>query len=132
MALKQQQPKKGELIHHSDRGVQYCCSAYVEQLQLAGAQISMSEKGDPYQNAIAERVNGILKSNWLGHCFASIEQGRQEVTKAVRIYNEKRPHDSLAYLTPDQAHELTGIIKRNWRNYTKKATGSQLDLQIKQ
>lgn len=130
MALKQQQPKKGELIHHSDRGVQYCCSAYVEQLRLAGAQISMSEKGDPYQNAIAERVNGILKSNWLGHCFATIEQARQEVAKAVRIYNEKRPHDSLAYLTPNQAHELTGIIKRNWRNYTKKPASNRADLQI--
>jgi putative transposase len=130
MALQQQQPKKGELIHHSDRGVQYCCAAYVEQLRRSGAQISMSEKGDPYQNAIAERVNGILKSNWLGHCFTDIEQARLEVTKAVSIYNEKRPHDSLAYLTPNQAHELTGVIKRNWKNYTKKASDNQPDLQI--
>jgi transposase InsO family protein len=102
----------------------------VEQLRLAGAQISMSEKRDPYQNAIAERVNGILKSNWLGDCFVTLEQARQEVTKAVRIYNEKRPHDSLAYLTPNQAHELTGIIKRNWKNYTKKRAGNPAGLQI--
>jgi transposase InsO family protein len=129
MALKEQQPKKGELIHHSDRGVQYCCYSYVECLQSAGANISMSDKGDPYQNAIAERVNGILKSNWLGHCFTTMEQAREALVKAVPIYNEKRPHDSLAYLTPSQAHELTGIIKRNWKNYTKKVGNKQPDLQ---
>lgn len=129
MALKEQQPKKEELIHHSDRGVQYCCSSYVERLQSAGAKISMSEKGDPYQNAVAERVNGILKGNWLGGCFATMEQATEAVAKAVHIYNEKRPHDSLSHLTPNQAHELTGIIKRNWKNYTKKVCNNQSDLQ---
>lgn len=119
MALCDQQPRKGELIHHSDRGVQYCCTSYVTCLQQAGARISMSEKGDPYQNAIAERVNGILKGNWLGHCFENMDQARTAVTTAVEIYNEKRPHDSLSYLTPGQAHELKGIIKRNWKNYHK-------------
>jgi len=132
MALQQQRPAKGILIHHSDRGVQYCCSGYVECLQSAGVRISMSEKGDPYQNAIAERVNGILKGNWLGDCFASIEQARQALTKAVDIYNEKRPHESLAYLTPGQAHELTGIIKRNWKNYTKSVNKEHPDLQLVQ
>jgi transposase InsO family protein len=128
MALQEQRPRKGELIHHSDRGVQYCCSSYVDRLQSAGVHISMSDKGDPYQNAIAERVNGILKGNWLGHCFITIEQARETLVKAVHIYNEKRPHDSLAYLTPNQAHELTGIIKRNWKNYTKKLCTHQPDL----
>lgn len=132
MALQHQRPVKGKLIHHSDRGVQYCCSDYVSCLESSGIRISMSEKGDPYQNAIAERVNGILKSNWLGHSFASIEQARQALLKAVDIYNQKRPHESLAYLTPDQAHELTGIIKRSWKNYTKVASRQHPDLQVMQ
>jgi transposase InsO family protein len=130
MALQEQKPRRGELIHHSDRGVQYCCSNYVDRLQSAGIRISMSDKGDPYQNAIAERVNGILKGNWLGQCFATIEHAREALVKAVHIYNEKRPHDSLAYLTPSQAHELTGIIKRNWKNYTKKSCNPEPDLQM--
>jgi putative transposase len=125
MALDKQQPKQGELIHHSDRGVQYCCNSYVEYLQSAGARISMSEKGDPYQNAIAERVNGILKGNWMGQCFASIQQASETLDRAVMIYNEKRPHNSLSNLTPSQAHELTGIIKRNWKNYANKTYAHQ-------
>ena len=80
----------------------------------------MSEKRDPYWNAIVERINGILKGNWLEHCFTTIEQARETLIKAVLIYNEKRPHDSLAYLTPSQAQELTRATKRNWRNYIKK------------
>jgi transposase InsO family protein len=132
MALQHQRPVKGKLIHHSDRGVQYCCSDYVTCLESSGIRISMSEKGDPYQNAIAERVNGILKGNWLGHSFNSIEQARQALVKAVEIYNQKRPHESLAYLTPNQAHELTGIIKRTWKNYTKVVNNKQSDLQTMQ
>lgn len=132
MALQHQRPAKGKLIHHSDRGVQYCCSDYVTCLESSGIRISMSEKGDPYQNAIAERVNGILKGNWLGQCFASIDEARQALAKAVDIYNEKRPHESLAYLTPTQAHELTGIIKRTWKNYSKVVNNEQSDLQTMQ
>lgn len=130
MALQHQRPARGKLIHHSDHGVQYCCSDYVACLESSAIRISMSEKGDPYQNAIAERVNGILKSNWLGHSFPSIEQARQALVKAVDIYNQKRPHESLSYLTPNQAHEITGIIKRNWKKYTKAASNKQSDLQI--
>jgi putative transposase len=132
MALQHQRPARGKLIHHSDRGVQYCCSGYVTCLESSGVRISMSEKGDPYQNAIAERVNGILKSNWLGQRFASIEQARQALVKAVEIYNQKRPHESLAYLTPNQAHELTGIIKRTWKNYTRVVKSEPSDLQTMQ
>ena len=85
MALQEQRPRKGELIHHSDRGVQYCCSSYVDRLRSAGIHISMSDKGDPYQNAIAERVNGILKGNWLGHCFTTIEPGRLWLKRYISI-----------------------------------------------
>ncbi len=109
-----------QLIHHSDRGVQYCCSDYVQRLKAYSIQISMSYNGDPYQNAIAERVNGILKTEFgLHKSFESIEKANEAVINAVEMYNSKRPHSSLNYLTPNQAHHLTGIIKRNWKNYKK-------------
>jgi transposase InsO family protein len=122
MALDQLPVKRSEmnLIHHSDRGVQYCCTDYVQRLQTSGIRISMSYNGDPYQNAIAERINGILKMEYgLSKTFDSIEKAREAVISGVETYNNKRPHDSLSYLTPNQAHHLTGIIKRNWKNYKK-------------
>ena len=119
-ALDRQKPQRHRLIHHSDRGVQYCCGDYVEILECNGIQISMSKKGDPYQNAIAERINGILKTEFnLGETFSSPEQATKAVNAAVTLYNSQRPHSSLSYLTPDQAHELTGILKPNWKNYRK-------------
>ena len=110
----------GGLIHHSDRGIQYCCTDYVQRLKASHIAISMSYNGDPYQNAIAERVNGILKAEFgLNKSFESIEKAKETVNSAVELYNNKRPHSSLNYLTPNQAHQLTGIIKRNWKNYKK-------------
>lgn len=107
-----------DLIHHSDRGVQYCCNDYVNRLKVAGISISMSYNGDPYQNAIAERINGILKMEYgLSKTFDSIEKAKEALISGVEKYNNQRPHDSLSYLTPNQAHHLTGIIKRNWKNY---------------
>ena len=107
-----------QLIHHSDRGIQYCCADYVLRLKAHDIQISMSYNGDPYQNAIAERVNGILKMEFgLNKAFDNIEKAVEAVSSAVDLYNSKRPHNSLNYLTPNQAHHLTGIIKRNWKNY---------------
>lgn len=111
---------EGRLIHHSDRGVQYCCGDYVQRLKASSIEISMSYNGDPYQNAIAERVNGILKTEFgLHKIFDSIEKANEVVKIAIDLYNNKRPHSSLNYLTPNQAHHLTGIIKRNWKNYKK-------------
>ena len=106
------------LVHHSDRGVQYCCFDYVQRLKVYNVQISMSHNGDPYQNAIAERVNGILKMEFgLHKLFDCIEKANEAVHSAVELYNNKRPHSSLNYLTPNQAHQLEGMIKRNWKNY---------------
>jgi len=122
MALEQLTRFKnyGGLIHHSDRGVQYCCNDYVRRLKISNIDISMSYNGDPYQNAIAERVNGILKAEFgLNKIFESIEKANEAVHRVVELYNSKRPHSSLNYLTPNQAHHLTGIIKRNWKNYKK-------------
>lgn len=108
--------KTDNLIHHSDRGVQYCCSEYVRMTEHFGIQLSMTENGDPYENAIAERVNGILKyEHGLKETFAGYAQAKQAVDNAVSKYNEIRIHDSCNRLTPLMAHEQKGILKKYWK-----------------
>ena len=107
-------------IHHSDRGVQYCCFEYVQMLEHFNIQISMTENGDPYENAIAERVNGILKGEFgLDKTFSSIEQAITAINEAVNAYNYKRPHASCDYLTPAAAHEHNGILRKRWKPVSK-------------
>jgi transposase InsO family protein len=92
--------------HHSDRGCQYCCHRYVERLQAAGLRISMTEQMHCYENALAERVNGILKQEYsLGSTFRTKEQARKAFAEAVWLYNNRRPHLSLNYQVPAQVHE---------------------------
>lgn len=94
------------VLHHSDRGVQYCSHAYLDLLGSKQARVSMTEAGNPYENAQAERVNGILKQEYgLGEVFVSFEQARRALKEAVKLYNERRPHLALAYRTPDQVHQ---------------------------
>jgi len=89
-------------IHHSDRGVQYCSSEYRSFLTSHGGQSSMSAAGCPYDNAVAERINGILKSEfYLDRTFASIDQAREAILEAAAIYNFERPHLSLGMMTPE-------------------------------
>lgn len=98
-------PDRADVIHHSDRGVQYCSSHYTALLTARGVQISMSAPGCPYDNAVAERVNGILKSEFfLDRTFSSIQQARQSVFEAITIYNVERPHLSLDMMTPEMKH----------------------------
>ena len=112
MALKQARSTL-RLIHHSDRGLQYCCKEYIDLLENNKATVSMTERGDPYENAIAERVNGILKTEFmLDKCFKSFEDAKQTVDKVIAIYNEQRPHSSCNYLTPQQAHQQSGLIHK--------------------
>ncbi|MFZ2323014.1 MAG: IS3 family transposase [Ignavibacteriaceae bacterium] len=93
-------------IHHSDRGIQYCSNIYTEKLKSLGIKISMSEQANPYENAVAERVNGILKQEFmLDKTFPDIMTARKAVKEAIRIYNEKRPHMSLGYKTPEQVYK---------------------------
>jgi len=93
------------LIHHSDRGIQYCCDAYVELLQESNIQISMTQSGCPYDNAIAERVNGILKSEFgLDTTFPSYSAAIDPVCKAIATYNNQRPHFSCNLNTPEAVH----------------------------
>lgn len=103
------------LIHHSDRGLQYCCSDYISILESKRMKISMTEKGDPYENAIAERVNGILKTEFaLDRDFESLLCAVAAVGNAIDIYNNTRPHASCDYLTPTMAHEQQGLLKPRW------------------
>ena len=93
------------LIHHSDRGIQYCCDAYVKALLDNHLQISMTQDGSPYDNAIAERVNGILKAEFdLYRTFDSYKAAIDPVCRAIATYNSIRPHFSCNLQTPDQAH----------------------------
>lgn len=94
-------------IHHSDRGCQYCCHDYVELLEHRGLAISMTEQAHCYENAMAERVNGILKQEFgLDHTFATKAQAVTAFAQAVALYNTRRPHLSLEYRTPDQVHRM--------------------------
>lgn len=108
------------LIHHSDRGIQYCCSDYIALLNHNNIEISMTENGDPLENAIAERVNGILKTELLQNAYKHFEDASKSVVKAVLLYNSLRPHSSCEMLTPLEAHHKTGKLKRHWKNYYKK------------
>lgn len=103
-----------ELIHHSDRGIQYCCNAYIDLLWKHKIQSSMTKNGDPYENALAERMNGILKSEFLLHGFLSHEKALKKIGESIENYNQFRPHGSIDYLTPAQAHQMEGPIKKRW------------------
>lgn len=103
--LRYPQDSKG-LIHHFDRGCQYCSYDYVNELKSRGVRISMTESGDPLENAVAERVNGIIKSEWLyGVDIKNYEDCRGRVSRAIKAYNNLRPHMSLDYQTPSEIHD---------------------------
>lgn len=110
-------PSRSRLIHHSDRGVQYYSSGYTKLLN--GIRVSMSEKSDPLENAIAERLNGILKEELLDNHFKYFEEAQREVAIAISIYNHERPHGSVNNLTPAMAHLRSGELKKRWKNYYK-------------
>jgi transposase InsO family protein len=92
-------------IHHSDRGCQYCCHEYVEVLQSRDLPVSMTEENHCYENAYAERLNGILKQELgLGWIFNTRQQVRRAVDQAVWVYNNRRPHGSLNNMMPARVH----------------------------
>lgn len=108
------------LIHHSDRGCQYCCKEYVDLLNAQHIAISMTERGDPYENALAERINGIIKEEFnLYSSQENFENTYQRILKSVAVYNEIRPHGSCDNLTPCQAHKKEGELRKTWKNYSK-------------
>ena len=106
MALKTRRTKQA-LVHHSDRGIQYCSDAYQQLHGRHGITCSMTDGYDCYQNALAERVNGILKNEFLLHRPADLAQARRMVSESVKIYNQHRPHLSLKMKTPDEVHRAS-------------------------
>ena len=105
------------LIHHSDRGVQYCCDAYVTMLKEHGITISMTEDYKPTDNAIAERFNGILKveSVYPQRQLPTFEYARNFIPRFIQFYNHRRPHMSIGYKAPAVAHMEQGEQKKMWK-----------------
>ena len=123
MALTQNKISGEQLIHHSDRGVQYCCEDYVKLLQDNQIMISMTESGDPLDNAIAERVNGIIKEEYLNHYqFNNRKEVEKKLNEAVSQYNKYRPHLSCNMLTPSDVHQNNLPTLKLWKNYYKQKT----------
>lgn len=125
MALANRSHQGQSLIHHSDRGSQYCCKPYVDMLSAAGIAISMTENGDPYENALAERMNGIIKGEFnLYNSQLNFAQTYQKVVESIAAYNLIRPHGSCNYLTPEIAHQTLSPMKKRWKTYPR-LTASQ-------
>jgi putative transposase len=116
MAIRQRDYKR-KLIHHSDRGSQYCCNEYQQLLQKFGIRTSMTEKYDPYTNAIAERVNGILKQEFLlegRDC--SLAEMKVIVEHSIEVYNNKRLHISCSFLTPAKMHQQSTLKRKEYKS----------------
>jgi transposase InsO family protein len=124
-----------KLIHHSDRGVQYCSDAYINLLQAHKIGVSMSTNSDPLENALAERVNGILKEEYLAHYPAqTIEEAKVTLDRVIGLYNTDMPHMTIGNYTPNQIHEAIPTIKTEklWKNYyqEKLAAAKLLESQL--
>ena len=119
------------IIHHSDRGVQYCCDAYVDMLKSHGITISMTEDYKPTDNAIAERFNGILKTECVypRKQLPTFEQAQVFISRFIQFYNHRRPHMSIGYKTPSEVHLEHGEQKKMWKNkiYHKKESDCEKD-----
>lgn len=106
------------LIHHSDRGIQYCSEDYVKLLQDNGILISMTENGDPLENPIAERVNGIIKEEYLNrYHYTTVKEIEEKLSQVVAFYNHERPHMSCSMFTPSKVHQDNLPVTKNWKTY---------------
>lgn len=123
MALAGRLHPTHHLIHHSDRGIQYCSSSYTELLMQHNIRISMTESGDPLDNAIAERINGIIKHEYLKHYGPSnLERATELLKQAVESYNERRPHLSIQMNTPSNVHHQKLQVNRQWKKSKRTTT----------
>lgn len=126
MALRKRQYQDMPLIHHSDRGMQYCSALYTGSLIENNIAISMTENGDPYENAVAERVNGILKGEFgLGDELSDIKEATRQVEQGITAYNYQRPHLSCNMLTPIQMHNQQTM---KLKTYKQKVLTSLVDV----
>ncbi len=116
MANRNRAYRQLPLIHHSDRGIQYCCDEYRKVVRRCNLTVSMTESYDPYANAVAERVNGILKQEFgLEELRLPLREQRQVVRESIGIYNSMRPHCSCAMLTPNQMHRQSEVKIKTYR-----------------
>lgn len=121
MALDSLNSSQTNLIHHSDRGIQYCCHQYVNLLQDNAIKISMTESGDPRDNAIAERINGIVKNEYLyNYEVDNINKARELLDSVVKLYNEERPHMSIGNNRPNEVHLNNTQSNKLWKSYYSK------------
>lgn len=118
MAMRRLDGTEVNLIHHSDRGVQYASKDYVNMLKGKSIRISMTENGDPKENAMAERINSTIKDELLkGLRFTCLNEVRDALDIAVQFYNTQRPHMSIDMMTPEQAAQCNGEIRKWWKSY---------------
>lgn len=132
VALKQalaQKPPDTIVIHHSDRGIQYCSNEYVNLLLEHRAMISMTNNGDPLENAIAERVNGILKTELISGFYSDVNTASVHIARCITIYNHRRRHSSLNWQIPADVHTQKGPQIRRWKNYYYTAKLKEVTMQ---
>jgi len=116
---------KNEVFHHSDRGIQYCTPSYINYIKKKGMIPSMTEELHVYENAVAERVNGILKGEFdIDNSFASLKEARAVIAQSIYIYNNKRRHLSLHKLTPNFVHFNPGIKIKTYKRSIEKPENS--------
>lgn len=119
MAIKNLDYIHTDIIHHSDRGIQYCCPEFTDFAEKNNFRLSTTQQYDPYENAVAERINGILKYEFgLKKTIKNVEIARQIMKQAVQIYNHQRIHWSLGLETPEHVHKKYNSIK--YKSYKKK------------
>ena len=117
MAIKSRRYPNDRLIHHSDRGFQYCSNEYQNLLKKHKIQCSMTTDSDPYANAVAERVNGIIKNEFkIEQYKVNLETQQKLVKQTIDIYNNERPHLSCSFLTPTQMHLQSKITVKTYKN----------------
>jgi len=118
LALENRRYPDRKLMHHSDRGSQYCARDYVAILNCSDIVISMTENGDPLENPLAERMNRTFKDTFgLDENFPTFEKASHRSDESIKYYNERLPHSSIDMLTPDQAHQHEGRLKKHWTYY---------------
>lgn len=117
MALNNRVFPDRELVHHSDRGFQYRSQEYLKVMRSAGIKSSMTQSGDPLENAVAERMNGILKVDMglADIVYSTTQEALQAVEATIRTYNEIKPHSSVDFLVPLEAHKQSGPLKNHWK-----------------
>lgn len=129
MALKRiENQTTVDLIHHSDRGVQYASKDYINLLKEHSIRISMTESGDPKENAQAERINNTIKNEFFKNIsFHSLSEVKSSMNKAVAFYNNERPHMSIDMLTPVEAALCTGEIPKRWKSHREAAIKKKIE-----